>query len=244
MRDAQHKMSKRHGDPSYEDLIREGYLTEAVLNYVALLGWSPKGELAEQEFFTLPELVKAFDISGISKSPAVFDIQKLRWMNAEYMKKLSPEAFFEKAEPYLRAAIQNPAIDLKAVAALVQSRCEVLTDLAERVDFLDKLPEYDTALYVHKKSKTTLENSLETLKTLLPVLREQEDWSNTGLYERLVALAAEKEVKNSIILWPLRVAVSGKASTPGGATELCALLGKDEALARIERGIAMLSQAQ
>ena len=196
------------------------------------------------EFFTLPELVKAFDISGISKSPAVFDIQKLRWMNAEYMKKLSPEAFFEKAEPYLRAAIQNPAIDLKAVAALVQPRCEVLTDLAERVDFLDKLPEYDTALYVHKKSKTTLENSLETLKTLLPVLREQEDWSNAGLYERLVALAAEKEVKNSIILWPLRVAVSGKASTPGGATELCALLGKDESLARIERGIAMLSQAQ
>ena len=244
MRDAQHKMSKRHGDPSYEDLIREGYLTEAVLNYVALLGWSPKGELAEQEFFTLPELVKAFDISGISKSPAVFDIQKLRWMNAEYMKKLAPEAFFEKAEPYLRAAIQNPAIDLKAVAALVQPRCEVLTDLAERVDFLDKLPEYDTALYVHKKSKTTLENSLDTLKTLLPVLREQADWSNAGLYERLVALAAENEVKNSIILWPLRVAVSGKASTPGGATELCALLGKDESLVRIERGIAMLSQAQ
>ena len=244
MRDAQHKMSKRHGDPSYEDLIREGYLTEAVLNYVALLGWSPKGELAEQEFFTLPELVKAFDISGISKSPAVFDLQKLRWMNAEYMKKLTPEAFYEKAEPYLREAVKSPAIDLKAVAALVQSRCEVLTDLAERVDFLDALPEYDTALYVHKKSKTTLENSLDTLKALLPVLRAQEDWSNAGLYERLVALAAEREVKNSVILWPLRVAVSGKASTPGGATELCALLGKEESLARIERGITLLENAQ
>ena len=240
MRDAQHKMSKRSGDPSYEDLIRAGYLTPAVLNYVALLGWSPKGELAEQEFFTLPELVKAFDISGISKSPAVFDINKLRWMNAEYMKKLTSEEFFTKAEPWLKKAVTSPAIDLRKVAALVQSRCEILSDLPERVDFLDRLPEYDTELYVHKKSKTNLENSLDTLRTLLPVLEAQEDWSNEGLYERLVALAAEKEVKNSVILWPLRVAVSGKASTPGGATELCALLGKEESLRRIEAGIALL----
>ena len=216
MRDAQHKMSKRSGDPSYEDLIRAGYLTPAVLNYVALLGWSPKGELAEQEFFTLPELVKAFDISGISKSPAVFDINKLRWMNAEYMKKLTSEEFFTKAEPWLKKAVTSPAIDLRKVAALVQSRCEILSDLPERVDFLDRLPEYDTELYVHKKSKTNLENSLDTLRTLLPVLEAQEDWSNEGLYERLVALAAEKEVKNSVILWPLRVALSGKASTRGG----------------------------
>ena len=193
MRDAQHKMSKRSGDPSYEDLIRAGYLTPAVLNYVALLGWSPKGELAEQEFFTLPELVKAFDISGISKSPAVFDINKLRWMNAEYMKKLTSEEFFTKAEPWLKKAVTSPAIDLRKVAALVQSRCEILSDLPERVDFLDRLPEYDTELYVHKKSKTNLENSLDTLRTLLPVLEAQEDWSNEGLYERLVALAAEKE---------------------------------------------------
>ena len=198
MRDAQHKMSKRHGDPSYEDLINEGYLTEAVLNYVALLGWSPRGELAEQEFFTLSELAKVFDIAGISKSPAVFDIQKLRWMNAEYMKKLSSEAFYEKAEPWLRKAVTNPAIDLHAVAALVQPRCEILSDLPERVDFLDKLPEYSTELYVHKKSKTTLENSLETLKALVPVLEAQESWTNEALYERLVALAAEREVKNSI----------------------------------------------
>ena len=174
MRDAQHKMSKRSGDPSYEDLIRAGYLTPAVLNYVALLGWSPKGELAEQEFFTLPELVKAFDISGISKSPAVFDINKLRWMNAEYMKKLTPEEFFTKAEPWLKKAVASPAIDLRKVAALVQSRCEILSDLPERVDFLDRLPEYETELYVHKKSKTNLENSLDTLRTLLPVLEAQE----------------------------------------------------------------------
>ena len=240
MRDAQHKMSKRHGDPSYEDLIREGYLTEAVLNYVALLGWSPKGELAEQEFFTLPELAKAFDIAGISKSPAVFDIAKLRWMNAEYMKKLAPEVFFAKAEPILREAISNPAIDLKAVAALVQSRCEIFSDLPERVDFLDKLPDYDTELYTHKKSKTNPENSLTSLLAILPVLEAQEVWTNEALYETLVALAEKLGVKNAILLWPLRVAVSGKASTPGGATELCALLGKEESLARIRDGIARL----
>ena len=242
MRDAQHKMSKRHGDPSYEDLINEGYLTEAVLNYVALLGWSPKGELAEREFFTLPELAEVFDISGISKSPAVFDINKLRWMNAEYMKKLSPEAFFAKAEPYLKKAVTNPAIDLHAVAALVHSRCEVLSDLAERVDFLDRLPDYDTALYVHKKSKTTLENSLESLKWSLDVLQSLDTWTNESLYDALVALASEKGVKNAIVLWPLRVAVSGKASTPGGATELCALLGKDESIRRVEAGIALLQK--
>ena len=240
MRDAQHKMSKRNGDPSYEDLIAQGYLTPAVLNYVALLGWSPKGALAEQEFFTLGELVKAFDIAGISKSPAVFDIVKLKWMNAEYIKKLSPEEFYAKAEPWLKKAISNPAIDLHAVAALVQSRCEILSDLPERVDFLEALPDYDTALYVHKKSKTNLENSLTSLQAVLPVLERQDHWTNEGLYETLVALAAQLGVKNSIILWPLRVAVSGKASTPGGATEICALLGKDESLARIRRGIELL----
>ena len=241
MRDAQHKMSKRHGDPSYEDLIREGYLTEAVLNYVALLGWSPKGEMADREFFTLQELAEVFDISGISKSPAIFDIAKLRWMNAEYMKKLSPEAFYAKAEPVLRTCIHDPSIDLRKVAALVQSRCEILSDLPARVDFIDRLPEYDPALYVHKKSKTTLENSLDSLQAALPVLQKLDNWTNEGLYEALVALAGEKGVKNSVILWPLRVAVSGKESTPGGATELCALLGKQESLARIEAGIALLS---
>ena len=243
MRDAQHKMSKRHGDPSYEDLIREGYLTEAVLNYVALLGWSPKGENAEREFYTLSELAEIFDISGISKSPAVFDINKLRWMNAEYMKKLSPEAFFAKAEPVLKTVITNPAIDLKAVAALVQPRCEILSDLPERVDFIDRLPEYSTELYVHKKSKTTLENSLSSLREILPVLESLEVWTNEGLYEALVALAAKLEVKNSVVLWPLRVAVSGKASTPGGATELCALLGKEESIARVKAGIALLEKS-
>jgi len=242
MRDAQHKMSKRHGDPSYEDLINQGYLTEAVLNYVALLGWSPKGELSEQEFFTLPELAKAFDIAGISKSPAVFDIEKLRWMNSEYMKKLDPEVFFAKAEPWLRKAIRRTDIDLKAVAALVQSRCEILSDLPEKVDFMEALPEYDTALYTHKKSKSNEETSLKVLQAALPVLEAQETWTNEALYETLLQLVGQLEVKNSVVLWPIRVAVSGKQSTPGGATELCALLGKEESLLRIRKGIELLSK--
>ncbi len=238
MRDAQHKMSKRHGDPSYEDLIAKGYVSPAVVNYVALLGWSPGGE---QEIYDLPGLVEAFDLKGISKSPAVFDLAKLTWMNAEYLKAMTPEAFYEAAEPYLKAAIHSPSIDLHAVAALVQPRCEVLTDLAERVDFLDKVPDYDSALYVHKKSKTTVESSLAALKAALPVLEAQDDWSNDALFASLSALAASLELKNAALLWPVRVALSGKPSTPGGATDLCALLGKQESLQRIRDAIEKLS---
>ena len=240
MRDAQHKMSKRHGDPSFEDLIAQGFLTEAVLNYVALLGWSPRGELSEREFFTLDELAEVFDIGGISKSPAVFDIVKLRWMNSEYIKKLDPEAFFAMAEPWLRQAIRNPAIDLRAVSALIQSRCEILSEIPEKVDFLQTLPEYDPAMYVHKKSKTNYENSLASLEAAVPMLEAQEDWSNDALYASLSELAQNLGVKNSVVLWPVRVAVSGRQSTPGGATDLCALLGKEEALSRIRRGIEVL----
>lgn len=242
MRDSQHKMSKRNGDPSYEDLIAQGYLTEAVLNYVALLGWSPKGDLSEQEFFTLGELVKAFDISGISKSPAVFDVEKLRWMNSEYIRRLSPDAFFRKAEPWLRQAIHKENIDLHAVAALTQPRCEILSDLPEKVSFLETLPDYDLALYTHKKSKSTAESSLAALQAALPVLEAQKDWSNSALYEVLLTVVEKLGVKNSVVLWPIRVAVSGLASTPGGATELCSLLGKEESIRRILRGIARLSQ--
>lgn len=238
MRDAQHKMSKRHGDPSYEDLIEQGYVSPAVVNYVALLGWSPGGE---REIYSLQELTEVFDLRGVSRSPSVFDIAKLRWMNAEYIKSMDPEAFYTLAEPYLREAVKNPSIDLKAVAGLLQPRCEVLTDLAERVDFLDKLPDYDVSLYVHKKSKTTLENALSSLLAALPVLEGLEDWSNDALFAALSGLAASLEVKNAIVLWPVRVAVSGKLSTPGGATELCALLGKAESIKRIQAGIKKLS---
>ena len=240
MRDAQHKMSKRHGDPSFEDLIAQGFLTEAVINYVALLGWSPRGELSEREFFTLEELAEIFDIGGISKSPAVFDIVKLRWMNAEYIKKLDPEDFFTIAEPWLRQAISSPAIDLRAVSALIQPRCEILSEIPEKVDFLQTLPEYDPAMYIHKKSKTNLENSLASLEACIPMLEAQTDWSNDALYASLSELAQNLGVKNSVVLWPVRVAVSGRQSTPGGATDLCSLLGKEEALSRIRRGIDLL----
>ena len=238
MRDSQHKMSKRHGDPSYEDLIGQGYLCEAVVNYVALLGWSPGGE---QEIYDLQGLIEAFELKGISKSPAVFDVVKLKWMNSEYIKKLSKEDFFSLAEPYLRTVITRDSLDIHAIAQLVQSRCEVLTDLAERVDFLNDLPQYDVSMYVHKKSKTTLENSLSTLRAALPVLEAIPQWNNGAVYEALVALASTLEVKNSIVLWPVRVAVSGKQSTPCGATEICEILGKEESLNRIRKGIVALS---
>ena len=238
MRDSQHKMSKRHGDPSYEDLIGQGYLCEAVVNYVALLGWSPGGE---QEIYDLQGLIEAFELKGISKSPAVFDAVKLKWMNSEYIKKLSKEDFFSLAEPYLRTVITRDSLDIHAIAQLVQSRCEVLTDLAERVDFLNDLPQYDVSMYVHKKSKTTLENSLSTLRAALPALEAIPQWNNGTVYEALVALASTLEVKNSIVLWPVRVAVSGKQSTPGGATEICEILGKEESLNRIRKGILALS---
>ena len=241
MKDAQHKLSKRNGDASYEDLVAQGYVTEAILNYVALLGWSPGGE---QEKYSLQELVEVFDVKNLSKSPAVFDTAKLRWLNSEYIKQMDPEVFYEKALPWLSQAITRPEIDLKAVAALVQSRCEILSDLPERIDFLQQLPDYSPELYVHKKMKTNLENSLSSLKAALPVLEGLADWSNEGVYTALLALAGELGVKNGIVLWPVRVAVSGKASTPGGASEICALLGKEESLARIGKGIELLEQTQ
>ncbi len=238
MRDAQHKMSKRHGDPSFEDLLAEGYLTEAIINYVALLGWSPGGE---QEIYSLSELKDAFDIHGISKSPAVFDKAKLTWMNAEYIKAMSPERFFEAAEPYLREAVHNPAVDLRYLAALLQPRCEVLTDLAEKVDFLDTLPDYDPEMYVHKKMKTTPENSLTSLQAARDALADVADWNEETVHDTLFRVVEELGVKNGVVLWPVRVALSGKQSTPGGAVELCLLLGREETLRRLEDGIRRLS---
>ena len=240
MRDAQHKMSKRHGDPSYEDLKQQGYLTEAIVNYVALLGWSPRGELAEQEFFTLDELVDAFDIAGISRSPAIFDIEKLKYFNSTYLKKLSPEAFLALATPYLRKAIASPTIDLALVAPLVQTRLDTLEDIAPMVDFFDALPAYGNDLYVHKKMKTNEENSLEALKLVVPVLEGLEPWSFDTIHDALIGLAEANGLKNGRIMWPVRVAVSGKPTTPGGAVELCQILGKDETLRRIRAGIAQL----
>ncbi|MBE7040584.1 MAG: glutamate--tRNA ligase [Ruminococcaceae bacterium] len=239
MRDAHKKLSKRDGDASYEDFINKGYLKEAVLNYIALLGWSPGGE---QEIFTLEEMIEAFDIKGISKSPAIFDPQKLDWLNGEYIRMLSPEAFYEKALPFLKEAIKREDVDLEKAAKLLHDRTEKLSDIPEQLDFIDTLPEYDPTLYCHKKMKTNEENSLTSLKEILPVLEGISDWNYDSLHAALFALIEKLEVKNGLILWPLRVAVSGKSFTPGGGVELAELLGKDETIARVKKGIELLSK--
>ena len=240
MRDAQNKMSKRHGDPSYEDLKAEGYLTEAILNYVALLGWSPKGELAEQELFTLPELVKAFDMTGISKSPAIFDRQKLDHFNAVYLRGMAPEAFAKAAEPYIRQRVTDPRFDTAAIAALLQARCEKLTDIPEKVDFFDALPEYPVDYYTNKKSKTNPDVSRAMLEAVIPVLEGLTEWTDEAIHDALVDLAQRLEVKNATLMWPVRIAAAGKLVTPGGAVEICRILGKDETLRRLNAGLAML----
>ncbi len=239
MRDAHKKLSKRDGDASYEDFINKGYLKEAVLNYIALLGWSPGGE---QEIFTLEELVKAFDVSGISKSPAIFDPKKLDWLNGEYIRKLSFEEFYEKALPFIRQGVKSETVDTEKIAKLLHDRCEKLSDIPEQLDFIDVLPDYEPELYCHKKMKTNEENSLTSLQEILPVLEGLSDWTYDAIHEALFALIAKLEVKNGLILWPLRVAVSGKAFTPGGGVELAEILGKDETIARIKKGIELLSK--
>ena len=238
MRDAHNKMSKRHGDPSYEDLIAQGYLTDAVLNYVALLGWSPRGE---QEIFSLRELAEVFDLTGISKSPAIFDIEKLRHFNSEYIRAMSPEDFARVAEPYIRRAVKNEAYDAAAIAALLQQRTEVLTEIPEKLDFFDSLPEYDTELFVHKKSKSDEQSSLDVLRRIRPVFESLETWGDEQILAAMTALAAELEVKNAKVMWPVRIAAAGKAVTPGGAVEICRILGKDETLRRLDIALEKLA---
>ena len=233
------KLSKRCGHSSYEDPIEQGFLTEAVVNFVALLGWSP---LDNREIFTLKELTEAFDYRHMSKSPAVFDYTKLKWMNGEYIKQMDFDRFYEMAEPFLKETIKKP-LDLKKMAEMVKTRIEVFPDIPALVDFFEALPEYDPAMYTHKKMKTTAESSLEVLKELLPVLEKQEDYSNDALYQTLCDFAAKKGSKNGYVLWPVRTAVSGRQMTPAGATEIMEILGKEESLSRIKAGIELLTQA-
>lgn len=233
------KLSKRCGHSSYEDLIEQGFLSEAIVNFVALLGWSPEDN---EEIFTLEELVKRFDYHHLSKSPAVFDYTKLKWMNGEYLKAMDFDRFYEMAEPYLKEAVKKE-YDLRKIAAMVKTRIEIFPDIKDHVDFFDALPAYEVAMYTHKKMKTNAQTSLEVLKDLLPILEAQEDYSNDALYQTLSAYVAEKGYKNGYVMWPVRTAVSGKQMTPGGATELMEVLGKEESLARIRQGIAMLEQA-
>ena len=240
MRDAHNKMSKRKGDPSYEDLIAMGYLSEAVVNCVTLLGWSPRGEYAEREFFTLAELAEIFDIGGISKSPAIFDIEKLTYFNAHYLREMSPEAFHAAALPYIRQAVQNPALSTEEIAGLLQARCERLTDIPEKLDFFDALPDYDAGLFTNKKSKTNPEVSRRMLEAVLPALEGLADWTVDGIHDVLIGLAESLEVKNATLMWPVRIAAAGKAVTPGGAVEICHILGKDECLRRLRLGLDKL----
>ena len=232
------KLSKRCGHSSYEDLLEQGFVSEAIVNYVALLGWCPEGT---QEIFSLEELVEAFDYRHMSKSPAVFDIQKLKWMNSEYLKAMDFDRFYEMAEPYIKEVITKD-MDLKKIAALVKTRIEIFPDIREHIDFFEELPEYDTSMYCHKKMKTNEETSLEVLRETLPLLESQEDYSNDALYNTLKSYVDEKGVKIGYVMWPLRTAVSGKQSTPGGATEIMEVLGKEESLARIRKGIEKLEE--
>ncbi len=232
------KLSKRSGHASFEDLMDQGFLADAVVNFVALLGWSPA---ENQEIFRLEELVKVFDYHHMSKSPAVFDVTKLKWMNGEYLKAMDFETFYELAEPYIRKVITKD-YDFRKIAKLVQTRIEIFPDIAGHIDFIEELPDYDTAMYTHKKMKTTKESSLTVLNEILPVLAAQTDYSNDALYTVITAFVKEKGYKNGYVLWPLRTAVSGKQMTPGGATELMEILGKEESLRRIQTGIDKLSK--
>lgn len=238
MKNATEKLSKRNGDASFNDLIEKGFMTEAVVNYIALLGWAPKGE---NEIFTLDELIKEFSIDGLSKSPAIFDPVKLKAINGAYIRKLSKEEFLEKALPYIKQTVKREDIDFSLLAEVLQPRTEIFTDIPSQVDFLDALPEYDTAMYCHKKMKTDEQTSLVALKEALPVLKEISDWTVDNIHNALFGLVEKMGVKNGYILWPVRTAVSGKQFTPGGAVELCYLMGKEDTIARIEKGIEKLS---
>lgn len=231
------KLSKRCGHSSYEDLLDQGFLTEAIVNFVALLGWSPS---SDNEIFSLEELVKEFDYHRISKSPAVFDMVKLRWMNGEYMKKMDDDKFYEMALPYLKEVITRD-LDFHKIAAMVKTRIEVFPDIKDQVDFFEKVPEYETSMYVHKKMKTNEETSLQVLREVQPLLEAQEDFSNDALFEMLSAYAKEHGYKVGYVMWPIRTALSGKQMTPAGATEILEVLGKEESLVRIQAAIDKLN---
>ena len=237
MRDAHHKLSKRHGDKSFEDLVREGYVVEAIVNYIALLGWSPSGT---QEIFSLKELEENFDMAGLSKSPAIFDIKKLTWMNSEYLKAMDFDKYYALAEPKLKEALGDTDLDLKKIAALLQKRLETLNDIPGLVEFFKTLPEYGTELYTHKKMKTNAEIALSSLEAALPVLENLADWNTTSIHDALMALVGELGIKNGQLLWPVRTALSGEPTSPGGAMELADILGKEESLRRIRKGIELL----
>lgn len=232
------KLSKRHGSTGFEDLIAEGYLPEAIINYIALLGWCPKDN---QEIFTLDELCKVFDISGISKSPSVFDYDKLDWFNAEYIRKMSVEEFAKVADPYFTQALGDSDIDRIKLAGILQQRTVKLTDIPATIDFFKELPQYDKELFVNKKSKTNLENAPVMLKAVYDKLSALESFDHDSIHDALINLATELEVKNGTVMWPARIAVAGKQVTPGGAIEIIEILGREESLRRMQIGLEKLA---
>ena len=241
MKDASRKLSKRYGDPSFEDLLAMGYLKDAIINFIALLGWSPKD--TDNEFFTLDELVKAFDEHGLNKSPSIFDMNKLTWFNAEYMRRLPFEEYYEKALPWLTRVLPADRFDLRRLAELLQGRTEVLSRLPEMVDFLAQMPDYDLALYTHKKMKTNPEVALKALLLCRPVLQQLTDWTEAALHDAVMAVIPDSGMKNGQVLWPLRIAITGRESTPGGAFEMAYLLGREETLRRLDAAIQRLQTA-
>lgn len=235
--DEEHKkLSKRSGHSSFEDLLEAGYLPDTIVNFVALLGWSPGGE---REIFSLKELEEAFDYHHMSKTPAVFDMTKLSWMNGEYIKAMDDESFKAAAMPYVREVITKD-VDIERILSMVKTRIELFTEIKDHIDFFEEVPEYDSSMYQHKKMKTTKESALEVLKEILPVFEAQEDFENDALYQTLLGFAKSHEVKNGYVMWPVRTAVSGKQMTPGGASELMEILGKEESVKRLHAAVEKL----
>ena len=237
MKDSQHKLSKRNGDASFQDLVAKGYLPEAILNYIALLGWNPGDE---REIFSLAELEKCFSTERLNKSPAIFDINKLTWMNGCYIRNLSAEEFDKIAQPYYKD-ITTP-INTQALSAVLQPRIETLNQISEQIDFLQQVPNYDLELYTNKKMKTTPQIAQQALTLVLPVLQQFNDWNNDSLFNVLKEVALSNDLKNGQILYPVRIALSGKETTPGGATELAVILGKDETIKRLQAALQRLNQ--
>ena len=231
------KLSKRSGHSSFEDLLEQGYVTEAIINFVALLGWAPD---ENREIYSLEELISVFNYRNMSKSPAVLDMTKLKWMNGEYIKAMDDAKFYEMALPYIKEVITKD-MDLAKIASMIKTRIEVFTDIKDQIDFFEAVPEYDVDMYTHKKMKTNPENSLTLLTEVLPVLEASDKFDNDSLFEVLQNFAKEHEYKTGYVMWPLRTAVSGKQATPGGATELMSVIGKDETINRIKAAIAKLS---
>ncbi|WP_294451354.1 glutamate--tRNA ligase [uncultured Gemmiger sp.] len=236
MKDAQNKLSKRNGDASYQDLVAKGYLPAAVLNYLLLLGWAPEGE---QEIFSLDEMIKIWDPTRVSKSPAIFDPLKLRAINAAYIRALPAEEFRRLADPFIDSAV-HVDIDRDLLCANLQPRCEVLEDIPPQLDFFDAVVPFDAELYRNKKQKTTPESALEALDALLPLMESQADWNRDAIFDACRQKAEELGKKNGWLLYPLGIALSGKSRTPGGGTDLAAMLGREETLRRLHAAVDAL----